>query len=144
MNFLHHPSKSYPDWAQARNASSALILPLDLPLLTTSALEKLVEPGYQPSPSIVIAPCRHRQGTNVLVLSPPRLIPPQFGLYSFARHQQLAQQTGVNPTICHSPHLAFDLDTPKDWLEFAALESRYKWDVLASPIQSSEYFHHRG
>jgi 2-phospho-L-lactate/phosphoenolpyruvate guanylyltransferase len=125
------------DWAQAHGASSALILPLDLPLLTTTALEKLVEPDCQQTPTITIAPCRHRQGTNALVLTPPHLIPPQFGSHSFARHRQLAQQAGVKPTICHSPQLAFDLDTPEDWLEFTALESKHKWGLLTiEPIKT--------
>jgi 2-phospho-L-lactate guanylyltransferase len=120
------------DWAQAHGASSVLILPLDLPLLTTTALENLVDPGYQPSPAIVIAPCRHRQGTNALVLTPPCLIPPQFGPHSFAKHRQLAQKAGITPTICHSPQLAFDLDTPEDWSEFTTLESNYKGNLLTT------------
>lgn len=122
-------------WAQARHATSCLILPLDLPLLTTAVLEKLVEQSRQHSPTVVIASCRHGQGTNALVLNPPQLISPQFGPHSFAKHQQLAQQAEVKPTLYYSPQLAFDLDTPEDWLEFAALESRHKWKLLALPMQ---------
>lgn len=125
------------DWAQAHMVSTALILPLDLPLLSTAVLENLVESGFQSSPAIIIAPCRHRQGTNALLVTPPNLVSPQFGPQSFTTHQQLAQQAGIKPTIYHSPQLAFDLDTPEDWWEFKRLESRYKWNLLATePVKT--------
>ena len=120
------------DWAQEHDASGVLILPLDLPLLSTSVLEKLVEAGCQPLPSMVIVPCRHRQGTNALLLSPPDLVPTQFGLHSFTKHWQLAQQVGIKPCIYHAPQLAFDLDTPEDWLEFTMLEPKSKEFLLTT------------
>ena len=121
-------------WAEAHGASSGLILPLDLPLLTTTVLQKLVGSGYQSSPNIIIAPCRHHQGTNALLLTPPNLVAPQFGPDSFSKHQQLAQKAGIKPTIYHAPSLAFDLDTPEDWLEFTSLESKDKWELLAAEV----------
>lgn len=125
------------DWAQAHGASSGLVVPLDLPLLTTVVLEKLVEPSFQLSPSIVIAPCRHRQGTNALLLTPPDVILPQFGPNSFTRHRQLAQKAAITPTIYHEPQVAFDLDTPEDWLDFMGSESKYKWDLLTTkPVKT--------
>jgi len=120
------------DWAQAHGASSGLILPLDLPLLTTSVLKKLVEPCYRLSPTVVMAPCRHGQGTNALVLTPPNFILPQFGPYSFTKHQQLTRKVGITPTIYHSPQLAFDLDTPEDWLAFTAIDFKHKRDILTT------------
>jgi len=131
------------DWAQTHGASSGLILPLDLPLLTTTVLEALIEPAYQPALSVGIAPCRHCQGTNALALTPPDLIPPQFGPNSFARHQQLAQKAGVKPTIYHSPQLAFDLDTPEDWLDFMALKPNRQRSLLTSSMQRSKCYHHQ-
>ena len=58
------------------------------------------------------------------MLTPPTLIRPQFGPHSFARHQHLARQAGLEPIIYRAPELAFDLDTPEDWLEFTARESK--------------------
>jgi 2-phospho-L-lactate guanylyltransferase len=110
------------DWAQSSGASSVLILPLDLPLLTTSVLEKLVKPGCQPAPAIVIAPCRHRRGTNALFLNPSSLIQPHFGPASFAAHQKLAQEAGIFAEIFNAPELAFDLDTPEDWQDLLGTE----------------------
>ena len=111
------------DWLLKQGAATALILPLDLPLVSTPVLTDLARLGRTTSPGIIIAPCRRHQGTNALVLTPPTLIRPQFGPNSFARHQYLARQAGLEPIIYRAPELAFDLDTPEDWLEFTASES---------------------
>ena len=119
-------------WGQAQGASSVLILPLDLPLLSTTALEELVNLGLQHRPSIVIAPCRHHQGTNTLFLNPSTLIAPHFGLNSLATHQKLAHEAGILPKIYDVPELAFDLHTPEDWQVFVSSEASLKWTLFAS------------
>jgi len=108
-------------FALAERAGAALILPLDLPLLTLSELQTLVDLGMQASPSIVVAPCQRNRGTNALLLRPPDLIAPQFGNNSFAAHQSAAQIAGVAPKIYRSTGLTHDLDTPDDWLQLAGL-----------------------
>ena len=107
-------------WGRAQGGTGVLILPLDLPFLSTAALEALMALGLQGSPNIIIAPCRRRTGTNALFLSPPTLLSPQFGPDSFAKHQELARRVGVMPHIYDAPELAFDLDTPADWRVLAA------------------------
>jgi 2-phospho-L-lactate guanylyltransferase len=119
-------------WGQAQGASSALALPLDLPLLTTTTLADLVNLGLQCRPSVVIAPCRHHQGTNALFLNPPTLMAPHFGPNSFALHQKLAQKAGILPKIYDVPELAFDLDTPTDWQTFVSSEAWSKWNLFVS------------
>ena len=104
-------------WAQTQGGSSVLVLPLDLPLLSAPALAKLVSLGQQNSPGVVIAPCRHYQGTNALFLTPPAVIPPRFGPNSFVEHKKLCQQIGLVPQIYDTPELSFDIDTPEDWHE---------------------------
>ncbi|HEY84130.1 MAG TPA: 2-phospho-L-lactate guanylyltransferase [Chloroflexi bacterium] len=108
-------------FALAERADAALVLPLDLPLLTLSELQTLVDLGMQTNPSIIIAPCRRNQGTNALLLRPPTLIAPQFGDNSFAAHQLAAQAAGVKAKIYRSPGLTHDLDTPDDWRQIAGL-----------------------
>ena len=68
----------------------------------------------QQSPSVVVAPCHHSDGTNGLFLRPPNLIEFAFGPGSFAKHQQAAHQMGITPQIYHSPTIALDLDIPED------------------------------
>jgi 2-phospho-L-lactate guanylyltransferase len=114
-------------WAQDQASSGVLILPLDLPLLARSTLETLIDLGARQTPNIVIAPCRHYQGTNALFLNPPALISPRFGPNSFAAHQKLAQNAGILPKIYHAPELAFDLDTPEDWQMLVSSPSLRPW-----------------
>jgi 2-phospho-L-lactate guanylyltransferase (CobY/MobA/RfbA family) len=62
----------------------------------------------------VIAPDRHKQGTNALLTSPPGIIEYDFGKNSFARHVQLAERSGARVEICDLPTLGLDLDNPED------------------------------
>lgn len=114
--------------AAARGADAILVLPTDLPGLAREDLEEVLtlggvemdrQPGAdtRPAPTgvMVIAPCRHGTGTNALLLRPPGLIPFAFGPDSFAAHCTAARAAGVEPRICRTPGLAFDLDTPEDW-----------------------------
>ena len=100
-------------WAQAHGAHALLILPSDLPFLTTTDLHALRD-LLPTSAGIVIAPDAHETGTNALLLRPPDLIPPCFGPHSFQRHSLQALNLGLLPIIYHSPTLAHDIDIPAD------------------------------
>jgi 2-phospho-L-lactate guanylyltransferase (CobY/MobA/RfbA family) len=67
------------------------------------------------TPTMVIAPCRHRTGTNILLLRPPDLIRFAFGPDSFAAHCTASRTAGAEPIIYRADNVAFDLDTPEDW-----------------------------
>lgn len=101
-------------FAQHHGATGVLILPTDLPRLTTSDLEALLALGAE-APAVVIAPCQRGMGTNALLLRPPRLIPFAFGPDSFATHCAAARAAGVEPVVYRAESVAFDLDTPEDW-----------------------------
>lgn len=98
--------------ALANSADAILILPADLPLLTSADIRQLCELG-QTQPGMVIAPSQDG-GTNALLLRPPQGIPFAFGRQSFARHCVLAEQTGLPYHIFESASLSFDLDWPQD------------------------------
>lgn len=99
--------------AQAGRALGILILPADLPLITTEDIRALLDRAVKP-PVVAIAPDRHKRGTNALVISPAGLIEYAFGEDSFQRHSELAKQAGARLEIVDSPSLALDLDTPED------------------------------
>ena len=105
-------------WGGHRGAETVLILPLDLPLLTTTELQTMIMACGQISPCVAIAPCRHGRGTNALLLRPLTPIEPAFGVDSFSRHCSAAERAGITPKIFRLPGLSFDLDTPHDWLEY--------------------------
>jgi 2-phospho-L-lactate guanylyltransferase (CobY/MobA/RfbA family) len=62
----------------------------------------------------VIAPDRHKKGTNALLISPSGLIDYDFGEDSFERHCELAKEAGARLEIVDLPTLGLDLDKPED------------------------------
>ena len=93
--------------------SSVLILPADLPLLSGADLQALIQQSTPP-PAVVIAPDRHKKGTNALLISPAGLIEYDFGPNSFERHCERARNAGARLEIVDLPSLSLDLDLPED------------------------------
>lgn len=98
----------------ARAGRDMMILPADLPLLNLSTIEDLLalRPGGEPA--IAIAPDRLRSGTNALVCSLPASLPFSFGLGSFHKHVQAAEERDLQPRVLETMPLALDIDTPED------------------------------
>jgi len=79
--------------AAASLRGAMLVLPLDLPLLDSSALRALAR--RRPGRAAAIAPDRAGRGTNALLLQPPNLIECRFGPDSFAAHVEALRGAGV-------------------------------------------------
>lgn len=105
---------------KAWGTSAALVVPADLPLLAAGDVVTVIELGHHLN-SVVIAPDRHEQGTNLLFIRPPGLIPYWFGENSFAEHQRLAHEAHAALHVYRSERLALDLDTPDDLRHYVAL-----------------------
>lgn len=107
----------------ARNYATrgVLVLPADLPLLTSEDVRGLLDRARRP-PCVVIAPDRHQNGTNALFMNPGGIIPYSFGPGSFHRHREAAQQAGIGLHIVQNAHFGFDLDTPDDLRILKSLE----------------------
>ena len=90
-----------------------LIMPADLPLITTEDVRVLLEKAVDP-PVVVVAPDRHSQGTNALVVCPTGLIEYEFGPNSFERHCKSARLAGARLEVCNLPTVALDVDLPED------------------------------
>lgn len=99
--------------AQVYATRGVLVLPADLPLLRREDVLALLERATQP-PVVVIAPDRHREGTNALLMSPAGLIEYDFGEGSFNRHCERVRQSGARLEIVDLPSLGLDLDLPED------------------------------
>ncbi len=90
-----------------------LVLPADLPLITTDDLLDFL--GHvNKSPCVVITPDRNKNGTNALLMSPGGLINYVFGQGSFDRHCELAKNAGARLEIVRNNNIELDLDTPDD------------------------------
>ncbi len=98
--------------AIAQGAQAVMVLPADLPLVTSDALQALAA-AAPAGPSIVIAPSS-TGGTNALLLHPANALPFAYGGESCARHCALAEAIGLDIVVQHAPALAFDVDLPDD------------------------------
>jgi 2-phospho-L-lactate guanylyltransferase len=98
--------------ALRRNASAALILPADIPLITPSEIHRFLNlsDGYP----IAITRSKDGGGTNALLLRPPGIIRPAFGKNSFRRHQSIARRKGLRPRVVKLRGIALDVDEPSD------------------------------
>ena len=103
-------------FAASKGADAVLVLPVDLPLVTTEDLLALASTGTP----IAIAPDRRGTGTNALWLAPPGAIPFHFGEDSFAAHLAAARAAGLDAAIVHRPNLVLDVDTPDDYRAWRA------------------------
>lgn len=99
--------------AKVQAIQGVLILPADLPLLTKEDVLTLIDSATKP-PVVVIAPDRHKTGTNALLMVPPGLIDYEFGEDSFQKHSERAKQAGAHLEIVELPSLALDVDVPED------------------------------
>lgn len=99
--------------AKVQAIHGVLILPADLPLLTKEDVLTLIDSAAKP-PVVVIAPDRHKKGTNALLMTPPGLIDYEFGEDSFDKHCERAKQIGAHLKIVELPSLALDVDVPED------------------------------
>lgn len=97
-------------------AQRLLILPCDLPRLDVAvldAMQALVVSGNE----AVIAPDRHREGTNALLVD-AGVREFAFGKGSYTKHLALGDAYGVRTVPCVHAALAFDLDTADDFAEW--------------------------
>ena len=90
-----------------------LIVPADLPLITPEDVRVMLGKVKDP-PVVIVAPDRHREGTNALLVCPAGLIDYDFGPGSFERHCERARMVGARLEIVELDSLALDMDVPED------------------------------
>jgi len=99
--------------AKNYTTNGILIIPADLPLITSTDIRAMLNRAIDP-PVVVVVPDRHHLGTNALLVSPAGLIQYSFGPGSYQIHCERAQQAGARLEICELPSLALDVDLPED------------------------------
>lgn len=100
-------------FAQFSGASQLMIVPADLPLMTTADIIYAASKANRP-PVMVIAPDRRKDGTNLLLISPVGSMDYYFGPGSYQQHVVHAKESGMRVEILDRPTLALDLDLPDD------------------------------
>jgi 2-phospho-L-lactate/phosphoenolpyruvate guanylyltransferase len=108
------------DAALVDGGGAVLYLPADLPMLGAESVARLVDAADAAlaagggRPLVVIAPSDVGGGTNALLVAPPTVVDPSFGLRSFEAHARAAQAADATVQVVVDPVLGFDLDTPDD------------------------------
>jgi 2-phospho-L-lactate guanylyltransferase len=99
-------------WATGVDARSMLVVPCDLPLLEPSDIRVLLD-SSRTEPGLAIAPTQDG-GTGALLLSPPQVLPPLFGLDSFRRHEYEAQSRNIPVYPVFRRGFSHEVDTVED------------------------------
>lgn len=103
-------------WAQSRGADALLVAHGDLPWLQPSDVSAMARALTGPR-GIVLAPDRHGQGTNALLLAPPQAFGFAFGPASFRRHLEEARRLALDVAVHRSRGTEHDVDLPGDLLD---------------------------
>jgi len=110
------------NWCIERRATSVLVLPADIPLVTSTDLKRIFSLGE--NASMVISPSRNGKGTNALLLKPPDVISTFYGPSSFERHIKEATKLKISFRRYKSPSIALDIDTVDDLKYFISLKAK--------------------
>jgi 2-phospho-L-lactate/phosphoenolpyruvate guanylyltransferase len=97
------------------HARSLTIILADIPLVEPGDFNEIVALGSH-GRRVVMAPSM-KGGTNVLLTSPPGVISPGYGRWSYSKHLRRAQVSGITAYSLSNPRLSFDIDTMSDLVE---------------------------
>ena len=100
--------------ARERGATTALVVPGDVPLIGVSDFAALLEAAGAASRAVIVGASHDGEGTNALLLRPPDVIVPGFGPPSLQRHVEAGLAAGALSLVCFDLRLALDVDTPAD------------------------------
>lgn len=97
--------------------SESLIIPIDLPLLSTRDLENMIENSRKFEKGVCIVPSKRFDGTNALLRKPNLVIDTFYDNNSFYNHVKSAAENNVSIEIIRNENLMIDLDTVDDVVE---------------------------
>jgi 2-phospho-L-lactate guanylyltransferase len=100
-------------WCMKRGAKSILILPADIPLLSSADINRIIEMAGNAESTMILSPSENG-GTNALYLKPPNLIPVSYGPGSFKRHLKQGRRRAARVKLYYSSSVAFDIDSKDD------------------------------
>jgi len=96
--------------------SESIIIPIDLPLLSTKDLENIIKISRRFEKGICIVPSRRFDGTNILLRKPNLIIDTFYDNNSFYNHIKKTTEKKKVVKIFNYENLMIDLDTIEDVL----------------------------
>jgi 2-phospho-L-lactate guanylyltransferase len=103
---------------QANGAQTLLIIPSDLPTITTNDVDALLR---EHCGGLTICPAGRDGGTNALVISPPTGIGFLFGEQSCERHILAAKAAGLEHRVTCPTAFQCDIDRPTDLVQLCSI-----------------------
>jgi 2-phospho-L-lactate guanylyltransferase len=113
----------------ARGATSAVIVPADLPVLHPMDVAYLLK--SMKLSDLVLAPDRHEIGTNAVALRLPSPLKLSFGEDSYARHRADSRAHGVEPRLMRHSGFSLDIDDADD---LRCLEACDRWSGFVKQL----------
>lgn len=98
--------------AALSDADAIIVVQADLPLMTGADVDRVIR-DHADSPALTLVPAEDG-GTNLLMMSPPRLMATRFGADSFAAHVAGARANGIEPQIVRLENAIRDVDRLDD------------------------------
>ncbi len=120
------------EWCMKEGAKSVLVLPADIPLLSSTDVERILKMGTGGEPTVVLS-SSHDGGTSALFQSSPNLVSMRFGPHSFRKHLRDACSKGARVKLYYSKNLAMDIDTSEDLSTLLEVDRHTEfWKILGS------------
>ncbi len=111
------------DFLIAHGATSVCTVLSDIPLVTGEDIDASFTAAPAHGPGVVLVPSSDLSGTNMMMRTPPGVIPTRFGRMSLARHVDDCRTRRVSCEVVRMPRPAIDLDLPNDLIEFVRMPS---------------------
>jgi 2-phospho-L-lactate/phosphoenolpyruvate guanylyltransferase len=102
------------------HATSLTVVLADIPLVEPADFKELVSLG-SPGRRVVMAPSK-KGGTNIMLTSPPGVISPSYGRWSYSKHLRQAQASGLNAYSMSNGRVSFDIDKMSDLVELRRID----------------------
>lgn len=96
-----------------KSEDCVIVIPTDLPLMTSDDIFQLLEMGKNP-PVVIVVPDRHQNGTNALLVNPKGIIRYRFGQKSSIKHMEEARKRNIPVIVKTIQTVSIDLDSPDD------------------------------
>jgi 2-phospho-L-lactate guanylyltransferase len=99
-------------WCESRGHDTTVVIPGDIPLITSSELHQVLDAA--PDEGVVIVPAHDRRGSNCVLRRPAAIIPLRFGNDSFLPHCEAVRQSGKPLVILEFSGIGLDIDHPHE------------------------------
>ena len=95
-----------------RGYDTTVVIPGDIPLITTMELHRVLDAA--PEEGVVIVPAYDRRGSNCVLRRPAAIIPLRFGNDSFLPHCEAVRQSGKPLLVLGLSGIGLDIDHPHE------------------------------